>query len=74
MNASPLHAQTDCEPLTLPTPEVTDDLDRLDPVCLMNVDPATARHTVEYQSRTIAFCAPACKKQFVADPSAYLTA
>ncbi len=46
-------------------------LARLDPVCLMDVDPATARHTVEYQGRVIAFCAPSCKKQFLADPQAY---
>ncbi len=45
-------------------------LERLDPVCLMDVDPATARHTVEYGGRTIAFCAPACKRQFLADPTA----
>lgn len=51
-----------------------DGLDHLDPVCLMDVDPVTARHTVEYAGRTIAFCAPACKKQFLADPSAYLSA
>ena len=36
--------------------EATDGLDRLDPVCLMDVDPTTARHTVEYEGRTIAFC------------------
>ena len=49
-------------------------LDHLDPVCLMDVDPATARHTLEYAGRTIAFCAPSCKKLFLADPSAYLVA
>jgi YHS domain-containing protein len=49
-------------------------LDRLDPVCLMDVDPATARHTVEYQGRVIAFCAPSCRKAFLADPEAYLIA
>jgi len=49
-----------------------DGLDRLDPVCLMDVDPATARHSVEYAGRTIAFCAPSCKKMFLAEPSAYL--
>lgn len=49
-------------------------LDRLDPVCLMDIDPATARHTVEYEGRTIAFCAPSCRKQFLADPLAYLVA
>lgn len=47
-------------------------LERLDPVCLMDVDPATARHTVEFEGRVIAFCAPACKKMFLADPAAYL--
>ena len=46
-------------------------LERLDPVCLMDVDPATARHTLEYEGRTIVFCAPSCKKQFLADPDAY---
>lgn len=49
-------------------------LDRLDPVCLMEVDPATARHIIQFEGQTIAFCAPACKKQFLADPRAYLVA
>ena len=40
---------------------------------VMEVDPATTRHKVEYQGRTIAFCAPSCKKMFLADPEAYLT-
>jgi len=53
--------------------ELHDGLDRLDPVCLMDVDPVTAKHTIEYAGRTIAFCAPSCKNQFLADPSAYLT-
>ena len=53
----------------------TDDpagLERLDPVCLMDVDPATARWTAEYDGRTYAFCAPACKKAFERDPGAYV--
>jgi Cu+-exporting ATPase len=54
--------------------DASEGLERLDPVCLMDVDPATARHTVEYQGRTIVFCAPSCKKQFLADPLAYLVA
>ena len=49
-------------------------LERLDPVCLMDVDPATARHRVEHNGRTIVFCAPSCKRQFLADPDAYLVA
>ena len=51
-----------------------DALARLDPVCLMDVDPATAKHTAEYQGRTIYFCAPSCRKLFLADPAAYLPA
>jgi YHS domain-containing protein len=47
-------------------------LDHLDPVCLMEVDSAAARHTLEYAGRTIAFCALSCKKLFLVDPSAYL--
>jgi len=47
-------------------------LERLNPVCLMDVDPATARHRTEYQGRTIVFCAPSWKRHFLADPQAYL--
>ncbi len=46
-------------------------LERLDPVCLMDVDPQTARWQSEYQGRTYSFCAPACKKAFDRDPQAY---
>jgi YHS domain-containing protein/(2Fe-2S) ferredoxin len=62
------------EPVVTTAEAFADDLDRLDPVCLMEVDLTTARHTVEYAGRTIAFCAPSCRKQFLADPSAYLSA
>ncbi len=62
------------EPLLTAAGSAADGLDRLDPVCLMDVDPSTASNTVEYGGRVIVFCAPSCKKQFVADPSAYLTA
>ncbi len=47
-------------------------LERLDPVCLMDVDPATARYTLDYEGRNIYFCAPGCKKAFERDPEAYL--
>jgi cobaltochelatase CobN len=47
-------------------------LARLDPVCLMDVDPATATHTIEHGGRVVAFCAPSCKKQFLADPESFL--
>ncbi|HYF64881.1 MAG TPA: YHS domain-containing protein, partial [Herpetosiphonaceae bacterium] len=47
-------------------------LERLDPVCLMDVDPATARFSLEYRGRTYYFCAPGCKKAFERDPAAYV--
>jgi YHS domain-containing protein len=54
------------------TASESDGLERLDPVCLMDVDPATARYKLEYQGRMIHFCAPSCKKAFERDPTAYL--
>lgn len=60
-------------PLVDDVPEDTaGGLERLDPVCLMDVDPATARHKLDYEGRTIYFCAPGCKKAFERDPDAYL--
>lgn len=49
-------------------------LERLDPVCLMDVDPATAKWFVLYSSRTFYFCSPGCKKSFERDPQLYLEA
>jgi YHS domain-containing protein len=62
------------EPLTLDTGAAEDDdgLDRLDPVCLMDVDPATARWKSEYAGRMFAFCSPGCKKAFDRNPQEYL--
>lgn len=60
-----------------PVPETVDDgggLERIDPVCLMDVDPATARFVSEYQGRRVYFCAPACKRAFDRDPEAYALA
>jgi YHS domain-containing protein len=47
-------------------------LERLDPVCLMDVDPTTARWSSEYNGRTYYFCAPSCKKAFEREPAAYV--
>lgn len=49
-------------------------LEGMDPVCLMEVDVATAKHTLEYDGHTFAFCGPACRKLFRADPSTYVGA
>jgi YHS domain-containing protein len=47
-------------------------LEGLDPVCLMDVDVATAKHRADYDGHTFAFCGPACRKMFNADPTAYV--
>ena len=44
-----------------------------DPVCGMEVDEATARHTAQYEGQTYYFCAPGCNKAFEADPQQYLS-
>jgi Cu+-exporting ATPase len=43
-----------------------------DPVCGMDIDPATAAGTSEYQGQTYYFCSPGCKKSFDKDPEQYL--
>jgi YHS domain-containing protein len=43
-----------------------------DPVCGMEVDPATAQHTATYQGQSYYFCAPGCKKAFEIEPAKYL--
>jgi len=60
------------EPLGMDAGQDGEGLDHLDPVCLMDVDPSTARHWVDYQGRRIYFCAPSCRKMFLAAPEAYL--
>jgi Cu+-exporting ATPase len=44
----------------------------IDPVCKMEVDPATAQWKSEYKGRTYYFCAPGCKASFEKDPEKYL--
>ncbi len=43
-----------------------------DPVCNMDVDPATAAGWSEYKGQTYYFCSPGCVKRFNADPEKYL--
>ena len=45
-----------------------------DPVCGMDVDPATAAGSSEYKGETIYFCALSCKKSFDEDPEKYMAA
>jgi Cu+-exporting ATPase len=43
-----------------------------DPVCNMDVDPASARGSADYEGQTYYFCSPGCVKRFNADPEKYL--
>ncbi len=42
-----------------------------DPVCGMEIDPASAAGHSEYKGTTTYFCSPACKEKFDADPERY---
>ena len=45
-----------------------------DPVCGMNVNPASSKHTHEHGGKTYYFCCAPCVEKFKADPAKYLTA
>lgn len=42
-----------------------------DPICGMQIDPAQAAGTSEYQGQTYYFCSAGCKRQFDKDPQQY---
>jgi Cu+-exporting ATPase len=44
-----------------------------DPVCHMDIDPATAAGTSEYKGQTCYFCSLRCKKSFDKEPEEYLS-
>ncbi len=46
---------------------------RIDPVCGMKVDPATAAGNFDYEGETYYFCNPNCLRKFSADPQSYLS-
>ncbi len=43
-----------------------------DPVCGMDIDPATAAGKSEYKDQTYYFCSLGCKKSFDKDPEKYI--
>ncbi|MDN4160965.1 heavy metal translocating P-type ATPase [Nocardioides abyssi] len=45
-----------------------------DPVCGMDVDPATTEHVVEHEGVTHHFCSEHCRSRFLADPEAFIHA
>lgn len=44
----------------------------IDPVCGMEVDPATAEWKAEHDGATYYFCSKGCLEDFLEDPSSYL--
>jgi Cu+-exporting ATPase len=44
----------------------------VDPVCGMEIDPATAAGSAEHGGKLYYFCHPSCQKRFEADPEAFL--
>ncbi len=44
-----------------------------DPVCGMNVNPATAKHVYEHGGKNYYFCCGGCLEKFKADPAKYLS-
>jgi xanthine dehydrogenase accessory factor len=51
---------------------VADDIVLLDPVCLMTVERAHARHLAEHDGVVYAFCSIGCRTRFIREPAAYL--
>ncbi len=45
---------------------------QIDPVCEMEVDPATAQWKSEYKGKVYYFCSPGCKRSFEKEPEKYL--
>ena len=45
-----------------------------DPVCHMDIDPATAAGQSEYKGQTYYFCSLGCKKSFDEEPEKYVSA
>jgi xanthine dehydrogenase accessory factor len=64
VQARPVAAAVDMQ---LPPPATA-----VDPICGMDVDVATARHTAEVEGTSYYFCCAQCRARFVADPHAFL--
>jgi YHS domain-containing protein len=44
----------------------------LDPVCKMEVNPASAEAQSDYSGQSLYFCSQECKEQFDRDPGRYI--
>ena len=45
----------------------------IDPVCGMEVDPATAEHSSEYAGKRYYFCSKGCLEDFQEDPASFVS-
>ena len=52
--------------------QAADSASSTDPVCGMQIDPATAKHRVPYENAEYCFCSAACADRFSDDPTHYL--
>ena len=52
--------------------ETSGDGKRVDPVCGMAVESATAEHRTEYAGQDYVFCSAGCRAKFVAAPDRYV--
>jgi YHS domain-containing protein len=43
-----------------------------DPVCVMDIEPATATEQTEHKGQTYYFCSSRCKERFDVDPKQYV--
>lgn len=66
-----LCAEHGCNDCTCRASSSTGGVMERDVVCGMDVDPAKAAATSEYNGKTYYFCAKACKNKFDADPQKY---
>ncbi|MGH2478432.1 MAG: XdhC family protein [Ktedonobacteraceae bacterium] len=55
-----------------PVEELAGAATALDPVCGMDVEVASARHSSSYHGQTFYFCCPACKREFEREPERFL--
>ncbi|WP_296282251.1 heavy metal translocating P-type ATPase [Pseudoxanthomonas sp.] len=78
MNPSPHHHDAHHAPATKPAccvghhAHAKDASGTVDPVCGMQVDPATTPHQAEHAGNAYHFCSSGCRAKFLADPMRYL--
>ena len=78
MNPSPHHPDAHHAPATKPAccaghhDHAKDSSGTVDPVCGMQIDPATTPHHAEHAGNAYHFCSAGCRAKFLADPMRYL--